>query len=95
MNIAELSKMVSKETGEPVYKVKPIIVSVFKIIRQQVIKAQIIKIKNLLTIFIDVAPERQFYNIHENVYQTLPRRFILKIIPSAKLKKQIDAKKTY
>jgi len=95
MNVKELAREVAKETGEPLYRTNKILLATFKIIRKEIVKAQIIKIKNLLTIFIDVAPEKSFYNVHEKQTAILPRRFVLKIIPSLKLKKLIDGKKTY
>lgn len=95
MNIFELSKIVAKETGEPVYRVNKIICATVRIIRIQVIKAQIIKLTNLLTIFIDVAPERKYHNGFIGEFKKTPRRFVLKIIPSKKLKKEVNAKKTY
>jgi hypothetical protein len=49
----------------------------------------------LLTIFIDVAPERVYYNVYEKKNKKLPRRFVLKVEPSKRLKEEIDAKKTY
>lgn len=95
MNIHELSKMVSKETGEPEYKTTRIIASTLKIIRKEVIRGQIIKLANLLSIFVDVVPERNYFSIKNNRVEKTPRRFVLKIIPSKKLKKEINAKKTY
>lgn len=95
MNIFELSKLVAKETGEPVYKINNIICATVRIIRKEILKAQIIKLTNLLTIFIDVLPERPYHNGFTREFKKKPRRFALKIIPSKKLKKEIDAKKTY
>lgn len=95
MNLSDLSKIVAKETGEPAYKIHKILSVFIIVVRQQIIKAQIIKLKNLLTIFIDVAPEKSFYNINKKKIDKLPRRFILKVEPSKVLKEQIDAKKTY
>jgi len=95
MNINDLSKLVSERTGEPAYKTKKIIKCFITIIREQIIKAQIIKLRDLLTFFIDVAPEKNIYNVYTQKYETLPRRFLLKIIPSNILKKQISEKKTY
>lgn len=95
MNIFELSKLVAEETGEPVYKTNKIICATVKIIRAQIIKAQIVKLTNLLTIFIDVLPERKYHNGFTREFKKNPRRFALKIIPSKKLKKEINAKKTY
>jgi nucleoid DNA-binding protein len=95
MNASQLTKIIAKETGEPAYKVNKILSATIKVIRQQIIKAQIIKLKNLLTIFIDVAPERVYYNVYEKKNKKLPRRFVLKVEPSKRLKEEIDAKKTY
>lgn len=95
MNVSDLAKLVSKESGEPAYKIEKILSITFTVIRQQIIKAQIIRLKNLLTVFIDVVPEKSFYNINSKKKEILPRRFVLKIVPSAILKKEIDAKKTY
>lgn len=95
MNVSDLSKIVAKEMGEPAYKIEKILSVTLRVIRQQIIKAQVIKLKNLLTIFIDVAPERGFYNISTKEVDKLPRRFVLKVEPSKVLKDEIDAKRTY
>jgi nucleoid DNA-binding protein len=95
MNLEDLSKIVAKETGEPVYKIETILNTSIKVIRAQIIKAQVIKLKGLLTMFIDVIPERRIYNVAKNEYCLNPRRFALRIMPSVKLKKEIRAKKTY
>ena len=95
MNVSDLSKIVAKEMGEPTYKIEKILSVTLRVIRQQIIKAQVVKLKNLLTIFIDVAPERGFYNINTKEVDKLPRRFVLKVEPSKILKEQIDAKRTY
>lgn len=95
MNIQELAKEISKETGEPAYKVSKMLASMVNVIRQQILKSQIVKLKSLLSIFVDVAPERNYYNVHQNRIDKLPRRFVLKVEPSKNLKKEIDAKKTY
>lgn len=95
MNIFELSKLVAKETGEPVSITNKIICATVRIIRREILRAQIIKLTNLLTIFVDVLPERKYHNGFIGEYKKKPRRFALKIIPSKKLKKEIDAKKTY
>lgn len=95
MNIQELAKEIAKETGEPAYKVSKILASMVKVMRQQILKAQIIKLKNLLSIKIDVVKEKNFWNISLNKMDKLPRRFVLKVEASKKLKKEIDAKKTY
>lgn len=95
MNIDELSKIISKETGEPAYKIEKILGVSLRVIREQILKAQIIKLKNLLTIYIDVAQEKSIYDLSTNAMKDLPRRFVLKVTPSKKLKKEINAKKTY
>ena len=95
MNTKEIAKMVSEETGEPAYKVQVIMASMFRVTRKMIIKAQVIKIKNLITIYIDIAQERTVFDVSKKEYKKLPRRFVLKVIPSAILKKEIDAKKTY
>jgi nucleoid DNA-binding protein len=95
MNIFELSKIVAKETGEPVYKINKIICATIRIIRKEILKAQIVKLTNLLTIFVDVVPEKTYHNGFVGEFKKKPRRFALKIIPSKKLKKEVDAKKTY
>lgn len=95
MNITQLSKLIAKETGEPAYKINEILNVTVKVIREQIIKAKIVKLKSLLTIFIDVAPAENYYNINTKSLQTLPRRFVLKIQPSKILKDEIKAKKTY
>jgi nucleoid DNA-binding protein len=95
MNVQELAKLVSKETGEPTYRILKILNSAFSIIRKEILRAQIIKIKNLLTIFIDVVQEKNKYNINTNIIEKIPRRFVLKVKPSVLLKKQINEKKTY
>jgi uncharacterized protein (DUF2267 family) len=95
MNLEQLSKVISKETGEPVYKVERILRATIKTIRAQIIKAQIIKLKGLLTMYIDVIKEKNYYNVAERKHSVKPRRFVLRIVPSIGLKKEIDAKKTY
>lgn len=95
MTIYELSKIISKETGEPVYKVNRILTSALKVIRAQIIKAQIIKLTGLLTMFIDVVPETKRFDVLTQGVITMPRRFVLRLIPSRILKKEINAKKTY
>lgn len=95
MNVFELSKLVAKETGEPAYKVNTIIRATVNIIRREVIRAQIVKLSGLLTIFIDVVPERNYFDVKKNSIQKTPRRFALKITPSKILKKLINEKKTY
>lgn len=95
MNVQQLSKIISKETGEPVYKVVKILTATLKVIRAQIIKAQIIKLTGLLTMFIDVVPERPIFNVRKQEHIVLPRRFVLRLVPSRDLKKQINAKKTY
>lgn len=95
MNIQEIAKIVSQETGQPYYKVMPIISATVSVIRKQILKSQIIKLATLLTIYADVSPARDYYDIGKDKKMTLPRRFVLKIIPSIGLKKEINAKKTY
>lgn len=95
MNILELSKMVSEETGVPEYKTTRIISATIKIIRREVIRGQIVKLLSLLSIFVDVVPERNYFSVKHNRVEKTPRRFVLKIIPSKKLKKEVNAKKTY
>jgi nucleoid DNA-binding protein len=95
MNIKNLSKIVAETTGEPAYKIEKILNASFKEIRKQIIKAQIVKIKNFLTIYIDVLPQRNIYSFKEKRVVELPRKFGLKIVPSQLLKKEIDAKRTY
>lgn len=87
--------MVSKEIGEPEYKTTKIISATIKIIRREVIRGQIVKLLSLLSIFVDVVPERNYYSVKHNRVERIPRRFVLKIIPSKKLKKEVNAKKTY
>lgn len=95
MNVQDLAKEVAKETGEPIYKVSKILAAGVLVIRKQILKAQIIKLKRLASLFIDVVPEKKYYNINEKKMDILPRRFVLKMVVSRDLKKEIDAKKTY
>ena len=95
MNVQDLAKEIAKETGEPVYKVSKILAMAVLVIRKQILKAQIIKLKRLVSLFIDVVPEKKYYNINEKKMDVLPRRFVLKMEVSRNLKKEIDAKKTY
>lgn len=95
MNIFELSKLVAKETGEPAYRINKILCITVRIIRREILRAQIIKLTNLLTIFVDVVEERNYFHVKNNRVEKTPRRFILKIIPSKKLKKEVNAKRTY
>lgn len=95
MNLTELATLVSKETGEPAYKVLRIISSTFKIIRNKILIGEIVKIKGIVTMYIDVVDKLRFYNVAKKNIDSKPRRFVLKIFPSIILKKQIDAKKTY
>jgi nucleoid DNA-binding protein len=95
MTIEDIAKKVSKETGEPAYKISIILKSTFEVIRAEILKAQIIKIRGLMSLFIDVLPEVKRYDLIAQEVKILPRRFTLKVVPSRRLKKEIDAKKTY
>jgi len=95
MNIYELSRIIAKETGEPAYKVEKILNASLRVIRVQILKAQIIRLKGLFTVFIDVLPESKRFNVAKQEHYIKPRYFSLKVIPSSILKKEIHAKKTY
>ena len=95
MNILELSQMVSKETGKSVKETQKTLAIAFKIIRKEILRAQIIKLQGLLTMFIDVIPERKRYDINSGETHIQPRKFVLKTFISKKLKEEINAKKTY
>lgn len=95
MNIKQLSKELSKEVGMPQTKCYAIIVALIGLITRSVIKGHEVKLKNLLTIYVDVTPERKIYSpIHKETI-TLKRRFALRIKPSIVFKRKINEKKTY
>lgn len=95
MNVKKLSETVAQELEMPEYKVRKVIIQTFKTLRSQILKAQVIRIRNFMTFFIDIKQPQEYYSLKERKMVVKPRHFALKVIPSKVLKKEIGAKKTY
>lgn len=95
MNIQEISKEVSERLELPEYKVRPIIVTTFKVMTENIVKGAAVKISGLGTFKIDVLPPKTVVVNFMKKRIQLPARFKLFFKISAKLKAKIDAKKAY
>lgn len=95
MNVKELSKTVAEELNMPEYKVRKVIIQTFRTLRTNILKAQVIRIRNFMTFYIDVKQPREYFSMKEGKMVVKPRHFVLKVLPSKLLKKEIGAKKTY
>lgn len=95
MDVRELSKIVSEQVEMPEYKVRQVLLTAFKTIRVHLLKAEIIRIKNLLSMCIEIKQPREYYDVNKQAVTVKPRHFYLKVVPSKLLKKEIGEKKTY
>lgn len=95
MNVKELSETVAEELNMPEYKVRKVIIQTFRTLRAYILKAQVIRIRNFMTFYIDIKQPQEYYSIKEKKMVVKPRHFVLRVLPSKLLKKEIGAKKTY
>lgn len=95
MDVRELSGIVAEKLDMPEYKVRKVITTTFKTIREYILKAQVIRIRNFMTFMIDIKQPTTYFSFIEKKTVTKPRHFYLKVLPSKLLKKEIGAKKTY
>lgn len=95
MDVRELSGIVAEKVGMPEYKVRKVITTTFKTMREYILKAQVIRIRNFMTFFIDIKQPLNYFSFTEKKIVTKPRHFYLKVLPSKILKEEISAKKTY
>ena len=95
MNVKELSETVAEELNMPEYKVRKVIIQTFRTLRAYILKAQVIRIRNFMTFYIDIKQPQEYYSIKEKKMVVKPRHFVLRVLLSKLLKKEIGAKKTY
>jgi nucleoid DNA-binding protein len=93
MTTQDLAKELSKETGISIRQCFYIISKLIHITSKAIVRGHMVKLSSLATFYADVSDQKNYFNTHKKSYETLPKRFVLKIKPSPTLKKKVNAKK--
>lgn len=95
MTTQELAKEIQKKTGMTYKDSYKLLLIVIDTIVEQVLKGQIVKLRNFVSLSADIAGARKYHNPVAQKTIEKPRRFVLKFTFSKVFKQKINDKKTY
>lgn len=95
MNTQELAKKISQETDLNYTKSYELLKKIIEIIVREILRGQMVKLRGLMTLFVDIADQRTYHDAKAQQLKTKPKRFVLKVKISKQLRKEVDGKKAY